>query len=1190
VIGAIAGFELKRRLTRPSTYVYFALFFVLAFLLMIAAGGAFSGVSVGMGAGGKVLINSPYTLQQFITLLSYFGLLITGAVAGQAVYQDFHANCHPFFFTSPISERQYLAGRFLGAFIILLLIFCSIGLGCWAGSVMFFLEKSLVGPNHAMAYVQPYLVCVLPNLLFTSALFFGLAALTRKIAPVYVTSVLLLIGYLIASVLSAKLENKTLAAMIDPFGLQATGRLTEYWTIAEKNTQRVPLRGILFANRLLWSAIGVGVLAFTAHRFRFAHPSEGGRARADEARVDAAPALTLPSSEPAAAPRALAKLAGLTWLSFQETVKNVYFAIIVLAGVLFMIVAASTMGSLYGTNTYPVTYEVLDLVGGSFSLFMIIIITLYAGELVWRERDARVDQLFDALPIPTWLPFTAKLLALVLTQVLLLGVVLVAGVLIQSFKGYFHYELGLYLKELFGLQLVGYALICVLAIFVQVLVNQKYVGHFIMVLYFIVTSFMPRFGFEHHLYRYGTAPDYTYSDMNGYGHFLRPVFWFDLYWAAFAVLLAVVANLFWVRGLELSLGRRVALARVRFTPRLRILTGVVAVFFVGIGAVIYYNTNVRNHYRTEFERNRISADYEKRYKPLEHAPQPRITDVDWTADVHPSEQALRAHGSYTLVNKTMQAISEIYVELDPDLTVHRLAVGAAGAPTKSDARVGFYTFALAAPLQPGATTRLEFDLDERARGFENGTASTSVVDNGTFFSSGSLPHIGYSPQGELSDDDARRKQGLGPRARMADLDDAAARKNTYVANDADWINLTTTVSTSADQLAVAPGALEREWTEGGRRYYRYRTPRPVLPLYAVLSARYQVKRDHWKDVDIEIDYQRGHEYNLGRMIAGVQRALDYCTRNFSPYPHKLVRIVEFPRYQSFAQSLPNIIPYSESIGFIAKVDPKDDEDVDYPFYVTAHEVAHQWWAHQVIGGDVQGSTLMSETMAQYSALMVMKHEFGADKMKRFLRYELERYLIGRSFERKKELPLLRVENQPYIHYQKGSLVMYALQDYLGEETVNRALAEYLRAVAYQAPPYTNARELVAQLRKVTPPELQYLIEDLFETITLYDNRALKALVRPNGGKFDVTLSVSVKKLRAGELGAETELPLDDLIAVGVYGEGGKQLLLEKRRFTKAESELVLTVAEPPVKAGIDPLNELIDRRPNDNVTRVEKAE
>src|SRR5262249_21032096 len=182
------------------------------------------------------------------------------------------------------------------------------------------------------------------------------------------------------------------------------------------------------------------------------------------------------------------------------------------------------------------------------------------------------------------------------------------------------------------------------------------------------------------------------------------------------------------------------------------------------------------------------------------------------------------------------------------------------------------------------------------------------------------------------------------------------------------------------------------------------------------------------DVALEIYYHRGHEYNLDRMMKAMQRSLDYYTVHFGPYPHQSLRIVEFPRYQSMAQGFPTSIPYSESVGFIASVDPKDERDIDYPFYVTAHEVAHHWWADQVIGANVQGATLLSETLAQYSALMVMKQEYGPDRMNRFLKYEMHQYLTGRGDERQKELPLALVENQPYIHYNKGSVAMYALQD------------------------------------------------------------------------------------------------------------------------------------------------------------------
>src|SRR5581483_10091889 len=209
----------------------------------------------------------------------------------------------------------------------------------------------------------------------------------------------------------------------------------------------------------------------------------------------------------------------------------------------------------------------------------------------------------------------------------------------------------------------------------------------------------------------------------------------------------------------------------------------------------------------------------------------------------------------------------------------------------------------------------------------------------------------------------------------------------------------------------APGYLIKEYEKDGRRYFHYKMDCPILNFYSFLSARYAVKRDKYKNVNIEVFYHPGHEYNLDRMISSVKKSLQYYEKSFSPYQHRQVRILEFPRYASFAQSFPNTIPYSESIGFIAKVDDSDPLSIDYPYYITAHEVGHQWWAHQVIGADVQGATLMSETMAEYSAMMVMEHRYGKEAMQKFLKYNLNRYLIGRTQESKKELPIMLAEDQ-----------------------------------------------------------------------------------------------------------------------------------------------------------------------------------
>jgi aminopeptidase N len=331
------------------------------------------------------------------------------------------------------------------------------------------------------------------------------------------------------------------------------------------------------------------------------------------------------------------------------------------------------------------------------------------------------------------------------------------------------------------------------------------------------------------------------------------------------------------------------------------------------------------------------------------------------------------------------------------------------------------------------------------------------------------------------------------------------------------------------------------------------------------------------------------------MIRSVKKSLDYFSEHWGPYQHRQVRILEFPRYASFAQSFPNTIPYSEAIGFIADVDDDDDESIDYPFYVTAHEVAHQWWAHQVIGGRVQGSTVLSETMSQYSALMVMEHEYGADKMKRFLEYEMDNYLSSRGMETKKELPLILNENQGYIHYRKGSVVMYALKDYIGEDAVNQALADFLDEARYQGPPYPNSLALLEHLKAVTPDSLLYVIEDMFETITLYENRAIEATATENAdGSYLVQVNVESSKFRADSLGNESEIDVRDFIDIGVFGEdeNGDEvtLYLRKHRIASGEQQIDVRVDALPLRAGIDPGYKLIDRHKDDNVVDVEMGD
>ena len=218
----------------------------------------------------------------------------------------------------------------------------------------------------------------------------------------------------------------------------------------------------------------------------------------------------------------------------------------------------------------------------------------------------------------------------------------------------------------------------------------------------------------------------------------------------------------------------------------------------------------------------------------------------------------------------------------------------------------------------------------------------------------------------------------------------------------------------------------------------------------------------------------------------------------------------------------------------------------------------------------------------------MKNTLGSAKMRRFLRYDLEEYLMGRARENKKELPLAQNENQSYIHYHKGSLAMYLLQDMVGEEAVNGVLHGLLLEYAFKGPPYPTVATLVDRLRAVTPPDKAYLIDDLFESIVLYDNHADSATAhrRPDG-RYAVEIRATAGKVRAGDQGEEKAVPLHDYIEFGVDDADGNPLARERRLVTQADQRIVLVVDGRPARAGIDPDNKLIDRKPTDNMQPVD---
>lgn len=896
--------------------------------------------------------------------------------------------------------------------------------------------------------------------------------------------------------------------------------------------------------------------------------------------------------------------AGFSWTALFSMVRfqtlsilrNQVFLIILLIGLINLGGNLTFFYDWYGTPVYPTSYSVVDRIAGGFYIFMIAIIVFYTGVLVWKERDAGISDMLDASAVSTGTIFVSKFIAMMLALAAVQVVLILAGIITQLLSGYPQIDFTHYVVELLIMDMLTFAQLVAVALLIHTLVNNRYVGYFVFVAVLVVqASLQGALRTEFNMFMLWNQPTRIFSDMNGYGPFVPGMVWFNLYWAFFAGLLLIAAYAFFVRGHHSRFSDRLTEAGRRFRkariPALALFTA-----FLASGGWIYYNTAVLNTYISSKEMEQIQLNYERTYKQYEGIPQPRWVHFDYEMDIHPYERDLFVRASAVIVNKSEAALDSLHFTLPASVRPENMLIDIPGATlTLDDARHGYRIYTLGQPLMPGDSLHIQLRSEIVTRGFENEVSFTSLTQNGTFFNNFDImPSFGYQSGYEVQSPTRRARLGLPERARMPVLDenDLVSRANHYVSGDSDWITMRAVLSTANDQIAVAPGSLKREWTQDGRRYFEYELDHKALNFYAFMSARYEVARERWNEVDIEVYYAPRHSMNVPNMLSSIRKSLEYFTTHFGPYHHTQARIIQFQRYSSFAQAFPGTMPYSEGIGFISDLRNLGPGDIDPVFYVVAHEMAHQYWAHQVIGARMQGAEMLSETFSQYAALMVMEQAFGREQMDKFLRHETNSYLRGRGRERIAERPLMQAEEQSYIYYNKGSIVMYYLKEMIGEENVNRALRSLIDTYGYQEPPYPTTLSAVRAFREVTPDSLQYLIEDLFETITFFSNTAVSAEFEQDGDEYIVTLTTRTEKFRADSLGVLAPVPLNDFIDIGIFARPeqglrlGEALLMERVHVTERDNTIIRRVTAEPREAGIDPWNYLIDRQPETNTRRV----
>jgi ABC-2 type transport system permease protein len=1187
----IAWFEFRYLLRNPLLWVTAALTLAIFVVSMSVEG-------FELGSEGGLLENAAYATLRNYLMVSIFFMFVTASFVAGAVIRDDETGFGPIVRSTRITGFDYVIGRFLGAFAIASLCLLFVPIGMVLGTMMPWADPAQLGPNRLLHHLYAWFLLALPNLFIHSAIFFALATITRSMMATYLGVIGFVSGFFILQGSFAdRPPLRKLAALADPFGARALSDAVQYWTIAERNVMLPEFSGALLYNRLLWVGIASACLALAFALWRFADKGMSKRARKKqklEQRASLAPATAasfapLPSAQHgSSALRALLRMR--TRFEIRQVVSSPAFALLLAWGLFTTFFVLITQRDPEGRPTFPTTLTMIPEIEEAFFVIPLIVVIFYAGELVWRERDRRMHALIDAAPMPNWGYVVSKTAAMGFVLMALLLINVLASIVVQLSLGYTQLELGKYLLWYVIPMTWDMLLLAALAVFVQALSPHKAVGWAIMVVYVMWTQINTVI--DHNLLVYGGTPWMPLSDMNGAGSFWQGAWTFRLYWGALAVLLLVAAHLLWRRGTEVRLIPRLAAARRRLAGAPGWIAAAAVVIFTATGAYAYYNTNVLNSYRTKDAADRWAVALEQKYWKYYDLPQPVIAHLRLNVDLYPEERRAVARGRYLLRNVSSEPITEVHVRLLDD-ALELTAAEIAGARLIEDDPEFFYRiYRLDEPMGPGEERAMTFETRRTHRGFPNMHPNTRLVGNGTFLDRNELaPAIGMSHHGLLWHPSKRRSHGL-PDIRRAPLEELAATAKASLGQG--WAMTDITVSTSADQTPIAPGSRVSDVTNGGRRIARFVSEAPVRPVFSIQSARYTEKHRQHAGVDLAVYYYPAHEWNVERMLDALAVSLDYYQEHFGPYQFDHARIVEFPGYANYAKAFAGTIPYSETYGFIANV--QGPETIDFVTATTAHELAHQYWAHQVTGADMEGQAVLTETLAQYSAMMIIRRMNGEEQIRRHLRYELDRYLEGRAYSPADEVPLARADGQNWIIYHKGSLVMYLLQKRMGEDAVNRALRNLLERYRFKGAPYPRSIDFVELLRaEARTAEEQNLITDLFERITLYDMRVEEptAVQRPDG-RWDVTLPIEAKKLYLDGKGGESETTLEERIEIGLFtAEPGRDvfdpsnvILLERHLIRSGRQELKFVTDRRPTHAGIDPYNYYIDRNSADNVAAV----
>jgi len=1182
--------------------------FYLALLACMSMGGI---LMFSQPVDSDIFIAGPYRLAKMICTLAFLVLpFLVSAFAGNAIVRDRNAKITELIFSSKVSKWHYLFSRWLGLVLITSLLFITTGVGMLiALSLVDNLQFSVI--QTITSILWPILLLAIPGIILLATILFTVGLFSKKNIFIYIAGTMLFLTYQLllvktGSVLMANPATGSSAlqfifSLLDPFGTAAFFDQVKLWTPAEKNSQFMQLSGMLLANRLLVLILSLFIFIFCYQKFAFQTEEKNSSKKRISNELTSSNRIKLADCYKPVLPK-FGKLSN--WLAFVSQWKFEYLATIktrsFLAVLTFWLVILITeiisgfspSGSLVPTPLAG-TIEALwrfqyDMLPRFMSFFMVF----FAAEIAWREQEHNSESFIHASPVGNISLFFAKWLALLLVPLTLITATILASASLQFiYGGFIEWPIYLSLYYYCGLPMVCVATLC---LFIHNISYNKVIGmaSSLLVVIFAISPAGDYIGLEHPMFSFSSHPLLQYSDLIGFSATSDAFAGFMSLWLSLSLVMLLLGYGLYRRGAMVSLRSRISFIRSQWGNigiGCFLLTATLSGYLAN---QVYYQTNEVAHYQSNDDAINWRVGYELKYLQYQHLLSPTVSSVKNRMDLYPAQRRFKMHAQYILHNPHQETLFEILVSTSTKVDYSDVHIE--GASLQSyDPEYGQYLFKLNKPMPPGANLAMSFSVSQQQNGYLGLVADNLIVPGFSYLRAiRYMPFFGFNEHYQVPSASLRQQLGLSALPGRKPLEQAIAERQGDFSDDYDWSTFETVISTSIDEVAISHGRLISQWQKNGRNFYHYKTTRKIRNVIAYLSGRYLIANRVVDGINLQVYYHKNHQKNVEHTLDAMSATMQYANQHFSHYPAKDLRLVEVPRTLGMTgYALPQVMLISEHGGF--RDDLSDSPtSLDQVYRRTAHEVAHQWWGHGLNGAAQEGESILVETLAKYTELVLLEKKYGREYVRRLMKHEHQRYFFGRARSSENELPLYRA-NANHLIYSKGAIAMYALKEAIGEIAINQALRQLIQHHSYPKPPATTL-DLIAALKAFSSDEQDQQIELWFKGKDISDISIVSANYQQLANtSYQVDVCLKVEKINSTEIDGQSSIATSLPAWLGILTEHPDELVMkgsdqqilkfEQVNISNTEKCLSWTVNEKPSYIAIDPFYHRLDQNRDNNV-------